>query len=180
MAPSQGSTFDCPSCGQGFLEFKDSEYLAPYFGRLLLSLTICSRCGFRQSQVTLLEDHEPSIYSVTVSSVDDLSIRIIRSDTASIKIPELNVEINPGLVADATISNVEAILLDIRDRAEFLRDTLDTNEEHHNAENFLEQLKLALEGKKPFTVVIADPRGNSKIISDDPTRVTVRPLPLGT
>ena len=174
------SAFECPTCGQGFLEFKDSEYLAPHFGRLLLSLTLCKRCGFKQSQVALLDEHEPSIYSVLVSSVDDLSIRIIRSDTATIKIPELNVEINPGMVADATISNVEAILLDIRDRAEFLRDALDTDEERHKAENFLEQLNLALEGKKSFTIVIADPRGNSKIISDDPTQVTVRPLPLGT
>ncbi len=172
--------FSCPTCGQGFLEFKDSEYVAPHFGRILLSLTLCPRCGFKQRQVTLLEEHEPSIYSIGVSSIDDLSIRIIRSDTASIKIPELNVEINPGLVADATISNVEAILLDIRDRAEFLRDASDTEEERYNAENFLEQLNLALEGKKPFTVLMADPRGNSKIISDDPTRVIVRPLPLGT
>lgn len=154
--------------------------MAPHFGRILLSLTICPCCGFKHRQVTLLEEHEPSIYSVGVSSIDDLSIRIIRSDTASIKIPELNVEINPGLVADATISNVEAILLDIRDRAEFLRDALDTDEERHNAENFLAQLKLALEGKKSFTLVIADPRGNSKIISDDPAKVTVQPLPLGT
>ena len=180
MAPDQASAFDCPTCGQGFLEFKDTEYVTPHFGRILLSLTLCPRCGFKQREVTLLEEHEPSIYSVVVSSIDDLRIRIIRSDTASIKIPELNVEINPGLVADATISNVEAILLDIRDKAEFLHSALESDEERHNAENFLEQLKLALEGKKSFTLLVADPRGNSKIISNDPTRVTVRPMPLST
>ncbi len=147
---------------------------------MLLSLTICPLCGFKQSQVTLLEEHEPSIYSVEVSSVDDLSIRIIRSDTASIRIPELNVEINPGLVADATISNVEALLLDIRDRAEFLRDTSESEEERYNAENFLKQLALALEGKKSFRLLIEDPRGNSKIICDDPTRISVQPLHLDT
>jgi zinc finger protein ZPR1 len=147
---------------------------------MLISLTICPLCGFKQRHVTLLEDHEPSVYSVEVSSVDDLSIRIIRSDTASIKIPDLNVEINPGLVADATISNVEAILLDIRDRAEFLRDACETEEERHNAESFLKQIALALEGKKPFTLLMEDPRGNSKIICDDPTRINVQPLHLDT
>ncbi len=154
--------------------------MVPHFGRMLLSLTVCPLCGFKQSQVSLLEEHEPSVYSVEVSSVDDLSMRIVRSDTASIRIPELNVEINPGLVADATISNVEAILLDIRDRAEFLQDALETEEERHNAENFLRQLALALEGKKPFRLFMEDPRGNSKIICDDPTRVSVQPLHLDT
>lgn len=147
---------------------------------MLISLTICSHCGFKQRQVTLLEDHEPSVHSVVVSSVDDLSIRIIRSDTASIRIPELNVEIKPGLVADATISNVEAILLDIRDRAEFLLDACETEGERHDAESFLKQLALALEGKKPFTLLMEDPRGNSKIICDDPTKVNVEPLHLDT
>lgn len=146
---------------------------------MLLSLTSCAHCGFKQRQVTLLEEHEPSIHSVGVSSVDDLSIRIIRSDTASIRIPELGVEINPGLVADATISNIEAILLDARDKAEFLRDTVETTDARHNAENFLLELGRALEGKKQFTLILEDPRGNSKIIADDPSKVTVSPLQVG-
>ncbi len=180
LSPDQSPAFNCPVCGESPLQFKDSEYVAPYFGRMLLSLTFCSRCGFKQRQVTLLEEHEPSVYSVGVSSIDDLSIRIIRSDTASIRIPELGVEINPGLVADATISNVESILLDVRDRARFLRDSVETEEERHNAENFLEELGLALEGKKHFTFVVEDPRGNSKIVADDPSKVIVRPLQVGT
>ncbi len=170
------SPFVCPTCGEGPLQFKDSEYVAPYFGRMLLSLTHCPSCGFKQRNVSLLEEHEPSIHSVAVSSIDDLSIRVIRSDTASIRIPELGVEIKPGLVADATISNVEAILLNIRDRTEFLRDAAETRKERHNAESFLEKITLALEGRKIFTLILEDPRGNSKIITLDPSKVTVRPL----
>lgn len=180
MSSDQTPAFACPTCGEGSLQFKDSEYIAPHFGRMLLSLTFCPRCGFKQRQVTLLEDHEPSIYSLRVSSIDDLSIRIIRSDTASLRIPELTVEINPGLGADATITNVESILRDVRDRTEFLRDVAETEEERHNVEHFLKKLTLALEGKAPFTLLIEDPRGNSRIISDDPTKVNVRPLHLGT
>jgi zinc finger protein len=147
---------------------------------MLLSLTFCPHCSFKQRQVTLLEEHEPSEYSVQVSSVDDLSIRIIRSDTASIRIPEFGVEIKPGPLADATIYNIEAILMDIRDRTEFLRDDAETEDQRLNAESFLEKLGLALEGKKRFTLVMEDPRGNSRIIADQASKVTIKPLQLET
>lgn len=180
VASDQSPAFSCPTCGSSPLQFKDSEYVAPYFGRMLLSLTTCPHCGFKQSQVSLLDEHEPSSYSVQVSSIDDLSMRIIRSDTASIRMPELEVEIRPGVSADATVTNVEAVLQDVRARTEFLRDTANSVEERHNAREFLEKVGLALEGKIRFTLVIEDPRGNSKIIADDPARVTVTPLRIGT
>lgn len=176
MASDQSVALSCPVCGRSPLQFKDSEYETPYFGRLLLSLTQCSNCGFSQRQVTLLEEHEPSVYSTTVSSVDDLSIRIIRSDTAFIRIPELGVEIQPGVAAEATISNVESLLRSVLERAEFLCDTAETGEERHNAKAFLHTLEKALEGKMELTVILEDLRGNSQIIADNPSKVTVTPL----
>ena len=99
----------CPCCNT------DIEYLyktenIPYFSDILIISAICPECGYKFVDTQLLKHNPPARYTVAISSEEDLNIRVIRSMSASIEIPELGVRIDPGPVSQGFISNVEGVL----------------------------------------------------------------------
>jgi zinc finger protein len=94
--------------------------------------------------------------------------------TATIKIPELGVQIDPGPACQGFVTNIEGVL----DRIEnIVRGALiwAENEERENAITLLDQIARARLGAMPFTLIIEDPSGNSAIISEK-----VKKTPLET
>ena len=94
--------------------------------------------------------------------------------TATIKIPELGVQIDPGPACQGFVTNIEGVL----DRIEnIVRGALiwAENEERENATTLLDQIARARAGALPFTLIIEDPSGNSAIISEK-----VKKTPLAT
>jgi zinc finger protein len=85
--------------------------------------------------------------------------------SATVRIPELGVEIDPGPACTGFVTNVEGVL----DRIEnVVKGALlwAESRERENAEKLLEQIARARAGTLPFTLILDDPRGNSAIISD--------------
>lgn len=159
----------CPVCGEKGLTVTETEYSAPNFGKMSLTLLRCTRCGWRRSDVASLEYHEPQCYRIEVKKPQDLQARVIRSMAATIEIPELGLKIHPGSTAEAFISNIEGVLERIRDKAEVIDESL-------KSEIFSEKLDAAKRGECAFTLILKDPSGNSAIISNEPGRVKTRKL----
>jgi zinc finger protein len=153
----------CPLCQEGVLEVLESYYDIPFFGRAALTSMACSKCGYRRSDVASLEVRPPCRCEVKVEGPEDLSLRVVRSSTATITIPELGVEVKPGLIAEGFISNVEGVLRRVERVLEQLLRDAESPEEEAEARRALERLRAAAEGRLSFTLIIDDPYGNSFI-----------------
>ena len=163
----------CPICRRGQITITYAEENVPGFGRLLLLTYKCASCGYRVTDVMALEAKEPATYKALVENPSDLKIKVVRSSSGFIEIPELGVEIRPGPASQGYITNVEGLLLRIEEAASTLRGD---RESEGRLQAFLEKLRLAAEGKISFTVILKDPSGNSALISESPGKVERIPL----
>ena len=158
----------CPCCNT------DIEYLyktenIPYFSDILIISAICPECGYKFIDTQLLKNGEPARYTVTVESVDDLGIRVVRSMSASIEIPELGVRIDPGPQCQGFVSNVEGVL----DRIETVVKgafNWGNDVEKENAAALLADIAKVKIGTFPVTLILEDPSGNSGIIAEKTTK----------
>jgi zinc finger protein len=146
------------------LNLGEVEYEVENFGRVLMSVTTCTSCGFRHSDVFSLTTHDPTIMSLKIASPDDLKTRIVRSGTSTITVPELGVSIKPGMNSEGFISNVEGLLTRVEDVLQFVTRSLEGRKKQ-KANLVLRKIQRAREGKLRITVVLKDPFGNSGIVS---------------
>jgi zinc finger protein len=153
----------CPCCNT------DIEYLyktenIPYFSDILIISAICPECGYKFVDTQLLKHGEPARYKVAVESEDDLTIRVVRSMSASIEIPELGVRIDPGPQCQGFVSNVEGVLDRI---GEVVKGALrwGNDVEKKNAAALLADIIKVKAGTFPITLILEDPSGNSGIES---------------
>lgn len=151
----------CPNCGGLTLKVKIYVYNAPLIGRLLIEHGHCSSCNFIRNDIATLEFENPKIIKVHVKSIEDLNALVVKSATASITIPELGIEIHPGIASYGYVTTIEGILervldvmpVDCVEREECIRE--------------YEAVKEAMNGKKSFTLIIKDPMGRSTVIGDN-------------
>jgi len=154
----------CPCCNT------DIEYLyktenIPYFSDILIISAICPACGYKFVDTQLLKHGEPARYTVAINAEEDLAIRVVRSMSASIEIPELGVRIDPGPACQGFISNMEGVL----DRIEtVVTGALNWGNEveRENAAALLADIARVKAGTFPVTLILEDPSGNSGIIAD--------------
>lgn len=166
----------CPSCLNGDLEISEVPYKVPYFGMLLLITMRCERCGFTHRDVFSVENREPMRYEVRIKSPEDLKIRVIRSSSGTIRIPELGVRVDPGPFSEGFISNVEGVLERVEAAAIALKHGAENPEEAERCDEFLDALRRARNGLLEFTLILEDPYGNSAILSVDEGKVLRRKL----
>jgi zinc finger protein len=152
-----------------------TEYEVEHFGAVLLSVSRCGRCGYRHSDVTTLTNREPVELKAEIRSVDDLNIRVIKSGTATVSIPEFGAVITPGQYSEGYISNVEGILGKIEDALTFMLHTA-KGQRLKKGKGMLKKMRAARDSKPRFTLVIKDPLGNSAIVSSNPKQVKKRNL----
>jgi len=154
----------CPSCNTEIEYLYKTENI-PYFSDILIISAICPSCGYKFVDTQLLKHGEPARYSVTIDVEEDLAIRVVRSMSASIEIPEFGVRIDPGPTCQGFISNVEGVLDRI---ATVVNMTFrwGTDEEKENATALLANIARVKAGTFPVTLILEDPSGNSGIIAD--------------
>lgn len=155
----------CPVCNKKTLRCLDFEDEIPYFGKIVNMLVKCENCGYKHTDFMFLEEHEPVRLEIEVSGAEDLQIRVARSSQATITIPELGISVKPVTMGDAFISNVEGVFTRIIDIImQLCRDA--QPEEKKNLMEILKKIGLTRAGKLKIRLIIEDPTGNSKIISD--------------
>ncbi len=146
----------CPICGEKSMGIKIFLYDMPYFGKVMLESGKCSKCGFRWSDVGLLETTRPKRIIVKVKRPKDLNALVIKAAPATIKIPELGIEIFPGPAAPGYITTVEGVLQRVMDHAP--SECLD---ESNPCYERIEVIRRAMDGNVTFTLIIEDPSGRS-------------------
>ena len=166
----------CPACSNQGMEYTAEKIDLPFLGESLETMLRCDACGYRHTDFVLTTTHEPTRHSVRVATGDDMMLRVVRSSSGTIRIPELGISIEPGVASEAFISNVEGILVRVeRVLVQLARDAHDDD-----ARLRIEELQATLlrmrDGKaEPVTLIVEDPFGNSRIIGEAVVTETITP-----
>lgn len=160
----------CPVCGSNmFIE----EYIhnVPIIGRVILSSGECPKCKFTYRDTRMADSRGSQILKYRVKSLEDLGTIVVRAASASIKIPELQVSITPGAASQGFITTVEGVLLRVVEVMNFLKKDKDIDKKAWKER--MDALKKALEGEMEFTLIIEDPEGVSRIVSNKEERLSM-------
>lgn len=155
----------CVSCGKKGVVNIVSSIDLPYLGAALQTTYLCRLCGFKHSDLITLESKGALKYEADIRTSEDLNLRVVRSNSGTVSIPELGVEIEPGLASESFISNAEGVL----DRVEEVVGTLMSGAEldvHEKCVSLLEKLRKMKDAELPFHLVVEDPFGNSAILGE--------------
>lgn len=173
----------CPSCH----EMSETKILTtdiPHFKQVIFMSLNCENCGFKSNEVKgssgPIENFGTKI-TLFVKDIADLTRDVIKSDTAGIKIPEIELELEEGGLG-GVYTTVEGLLLKIYNQLSnvFTNDLLDADvgvgdrstilsKEQDSSGNcgnsylkVLQKIKSMSQGKiLPFTVIITDPLSKS-------------------
>jgi len=156
---------ECPVCHAKTLTLTEAEKEVPYFGKMYLFSMSCSSCKYHKADVEAAEKHEPARWTIEISGKDDMSIRVVKSSTADVKIPFVTtIESGPG--SNGYITNIEGILGRVKRIVEDIRDNAEDKSERKKAKNILKKLQKAEWGTEKLKIIIEDKEGNSAIISE--------------
>ena len=155
----------CPVCGNTPMKLITNVHTIPYFRKVMETTLICEKCGYRHPDIIVLGERTPMRYEIEISSEEDLTIRVIRSSSGTIRIPELGVTIEPGPYSMGFVSNVEGVLERVLYALRIAKRGATKEEEIKKAEEIEKKIGLVKEGKFKITLVLEDPLGNSAIIS---------------
>ncbi|MCX6710281.1 MAG: ZPR1 zinc finger domain-containing protein [Candidatus Woesearchaeota archaeon] len=156
----------CPVCSTNNLTLKEEDMDIPYFGPVSVFSMECSNCEFRKSDIESIEKHDAARYSLEVTSEEDMKIRIVKSSSATVKIPYIG-NMEPGEFSEGFVTNVEGLLMKFKDILQGIRDNEDEEDEAKDkAKNMMKKIDRTIWGREKVKIIIEDPEGNSAIISD--------------
>ena len=164
----------CPNCSK-WGESMTAVTCIPHFKEVIIMGFCCEFCGFRNNEVKGGGAIPPlgTTVTLTVLSSDDLKRDVLKSDSAMVTIPELDLELGHGTLG-GVYTTVEGLMnkifTNLRDNNPFA--VGDSATQHHSEElgtnprflSFLDNLQAFAKGEHlPFTLIIRDPLGNSFI-----------------
>lgn len=156
----------CPACSvEGKAKSIMNELEIPHFGKVLETSIQCPVCGFKHSDIIALEQNDPAKYTLEINK-NTLTVRVVRSQSATVSIPELGLKVEPGPKSEGYVTNVEGILNRFEDAVEKALNMFDDAESQKNGKNTLNQIQELKKGNGTATLIILDPFGQSKIVSD--------------
>ena len=140
----------------------------PYFREVILMSFSCDKCGFQNSEVQAAGTIQPKgcRYELRLTEQEDFSRQVVKSDTATVKFIELDVEVPQG---KGRLTNVEGLLSGVIDDLELGQESRrkEQPEVHKKIDELIEKGRSMLSGRSfPLRVVIDDPAGNSWIAPD--------------
>ncbi len=176
MSSEEDLRMSCPVCEDGKLMIKSILYSVPFFNELAMFNMECSECSFTHSDVFSAEQRKASRWTLKVTDESMLRIRVIRSGSGTIHMPEFGIDVTPGPAAEAFISNVEGVLVRTRPVVESAINFAETDEQRTKGMEVLDMIDRALDGTFQFSLIIEDPAGVSGILPDDLTLVKYEEL----
>ena len=157
----------CPACSiEGVAKSIMKEIEIPHFGKVLETTIQCPKCGFKHSDIIALEQNDPAKYVIEINK-NNLSVRVVRSQSATVSIPEIGVKVEPGPKSEGYVTNVEGILTRFEDAVKKALKLFDDEQSQKNAKNTLKQIEELKKGNGTATLIIMDPFGQSNIVSEN-------------
>lgn len=138
----------------------------PYFKDILIMSTNCDQCGYRDNEVKSGSAIPPKGKRLTlrVDDAEDLSRDILKSESAGLSIPDIDLHLAPGTLG-GRFTTLEGLLQQVYDElSERVLMRGDSSVHRGNFEGFLGKLKQAMSAQIcPFTVILDDPLADSYI-----------------
>lgn len=156
----------CPACSaEGVAKSIMKEIEIPHFGNVLETTIQCPSCGFKHSDIIALEQNDPAKYVIEINK-NNLSVRVVRSQSATVSIPEIGVKVEPGPKSEGYVTNIEGILTRFEDAVKKALQLFDDDQSQENAKNTLANIQELKKGNGTATLIIQDPFGQSNIVSE--------------
>jgi zinc finger protein len=140
----------------------------PHFTDVVLMSTSCEHCGYKSNEVKTggaIPDQGKRI-TLKVTDPEDLARDILKSETCSMSVPELNLDLTPGTLG-GRFTTIEGLLTQVMEElhSRVFTQTSDSMEGETKTRwtTFFARLQDAVEGKIPFTIVMEDPLASSYI-----------------
>ncbi|XP_028262102.1 zinc finger protein ZPR1 [Parambassis ranga] len=136
----------------------------PFFKEVIVSSFSCTDCNYSNTEIQSAGriQEQGVCYTLKVNSKQDLNREVVKADSATLRIPELDFEI-PPFTQKGSLSTIEGLL----DRAiagleqdQPVRRAADP-EVAEKIDEFIKKLRKLKEVEGDFTLVIEDPSGNS-------------------
>lgn len=157
----------CPACGiEGVAKSIMKEIEIPHFGKVLETTIQCPSCGFKHSDIIALEQNDPAKYVIEINK-NTLSTRVVRSQSATVFIPEVGVKVEPGPKSEGYVTNIEGMLTRFESAVKKALNLFDDEESQNNAKNTLTHIQELKKGNGTATLIILDPFGQSNIVSEN-------------
>ncbi|NXO72338.1 ZPR1 protein, partial [Phainopepla nitens] len=136
----------------------------PHFKEVIIMATNCDSCGHRTNEVKSGGAIEPQGTRITLRITDpsDMTRDILKSETCSVEIPELEFELGMGALG-GKFTTLEGLLKDIRELVEknpFTLGDSSTPSRTGKLQEFLGKLQ-DVKGKAQAHFIMDDPAGNS-------------------
>ncbi|KAL9276327.1 hypothetical protein ACSQ67_026127 [Phaseolus vulgaris] len=110
-APEEVMTFPS-TCGACAASCETRMFVTniPYFQEVIVMASTCDACGYRNSELKPggRIPEKGKIITLSVKNVNDLSRDVIKSDTASVKVPEVDLELASGTLG-GIVTTVEGL-----------------------------------------------------------------------
>ena len=156
---------NCPLCNEKLAIHWQTDYI-PYFDEILYMSARC-RCGFRFADTMITTQNDPVHYELTIEDVEDLYVRVVRSTSGTIRIPEFGIAVEPGPASESYITNAEGLLNRIKSVVQTAAEwSKDDDDKYNRCLEIEKALDDTIEGDRKLTIEIDDPLGNSTIISN--------------
>ena len=164
---------DCPVCGgKNTASYTTQTHELAYFGEIVESTIQCEKCGFRHNDIITTEQKDPAKHSLIITK-KSLDSRVVRSQSATVSLPEIGIKVEPGPKSEGYISNVEGVIVRFIDATKRALNMFHDDLSQENGKRVLENLNKILDGELETLLLIEDPFGQSKIMD---VRAKTEPL----
>ncbi|KAF3823605.1 hypothetical protein GH733_007073 [Mirounga leonina] len=136
----------------------------PFFREIIVSSFSCEHCGWSNTEIQSagrIQDQGVR-YTLTVRAQEDMNREVVKTDSATTRIPELDFEI-PAFSQKGALTTVEGLISRAVSGLEQDQPARRANEEAiaERIDEFIVKLKELKQVASPFTLIIDDPSGNS-------------------
>ena len=95
-----------------------------------------------------------------------MSVRVVRSQSATVIIPEIGVKVEPGPKSEGYVTNVEGVLTRFESAVKKALNLFDDEESQINGKKALDSIQELINGNGTATLIILDPFGQSNVVSE--------------
>ncbi|ALC49477.1 Zpr1, partial [Drosophila busckii] len=157
---------NCPEC-QAPCETNMKLTNIPHFKEVVIMATVCEKCGHKTNEVKSGGGIEPQgvRFKVRIVDKEDLTRDVLKSETCSLAIPELDLDVGPHALC-GRFTTVEGLLVAMRDQIDctLFHDSADDGSKQ-KMDTFLQTFEDVLKLQRVITLVLEDPAGNTYVQS---------------
>ncbi|KAJ1901419.1 nucleolar zinc-finger protein [Kickxella alabastrina] len=141
----------------------------PHFQQVIIMSTTCDQCGYKSNEVKCggAISEKGKRITLRIEDKEDLSRDILKSETSSFCIPELDLDMVAGTLG-GRFTTIEGLLRQVHDelnlRIPFIDGDSAMEERRNKFKSFLDKLESAADGKLfPLHITVDDPMAHSYI-----------------